>query len=69
MLDQNTPASTKLRAADSVVSELAAIPLHGASLVDVDDAKLIRAQLTGYERQSGCGRPENSFKKSFFAPI
>ena len=31
--------------------ELAAIPLHGASLVDVDDAKLIRAQLTGYERQ------------------
>jgi hypothetical protein len=32
-------------------SELAAIPLDGASLVDVDDAKLLRAQLTGYERQ------------------
>jgi hypothetical protein len=32
-------------------SELASIPLDGASLVDVDDAKLLRAQLTGYERQ------------------
>jgi uncharacterized protein (DUF885 family) len=31
--------------------ELAAIPLEGASLVDVDDAKLLRAQLTGIERQ------------------
>jgi hypothetical protein len=31
--------------------ELAAIPLHGASLADVDDAKLLRAQLIGYERQ------------------
>jgi hypothetical protein len=32
-------------------SELASIPLDGASLVDVDDAKLLRAQLVGYERQ------------------
>jgi uncharacterized protein (DUF885 family) len=32
-------------------SELAAIPLDGASLVDVDDAKVLRAQLVGYERQ------------------
>jgi Bacterial protein of unknown function (DUF885) len=32
-------------------SELASIPLAGASLVDVDDAKLLRAQLVGYERQ------------------
>jgi hypothetical protein len=32
-------------------SELASIPLDGASLVDVDDAKLLRAQLIGYERQ------------------
>jgi uncharacterized protein (DUF885 family) len=32
-------------------SELAAIPLDGASLVDVDDAKLLRAQLINYERQ------------------
>lgn len=31
--------------------ELAAIPLQSASLVDVDDAKLLRAQLTGLERQ------------------
>jgi len=31
--------------------QLAAIPLHGASLADVDDAKLLRAQLSGYERQ------------------
>ncbi len=31
--------------------ELAAIPLEGASLVDVDDAKLLRAQLTSFERQ------------------
>jgi uncharacterized protein (DUF885 family) len=31
--------------------ELAAIPLEGASLTDVDDAKLLRAQLTGSERQ------------------
>jgi len=31
--------------------ELAAIPLDGASLVDVDDAKLLRAQLSGLERQ------------------
>ena len=31
--------------------ELAAIPLDGASLMDVDDAKLLRAQLVGYERQ------------------
>jgi len=31
--------------------ELAAIPLEGASLTDVDDAKLLRAQLTGWERQ------------------
>lgn len=30
---------------------LAAIPLNGASLVDADDAKLLRAQLVGYERQ------------------
>src|SRR5580658_5052403 len=32
-------------------SELAYIPLDGASLVDVDDAKLLRAQLTSFERQ------------------
>jgi hypothetical protein len=32
-------------------SELASISLEGASLVDVDDAKLLRAQLVGYERQ------------------
>ena len=32
-------------------SELASIPLKGASLVDVDDAKLLRAKLVGYERQ------------------
>ncbi|HKN61679.1 MAG TPA: DUF885 domain-containing protein [Candidatus Acidoferrales bacterium] len=32
-------------------SELASIPLDGASLVDVDDAKLLRAQLTSLERQ------------------
>jgi len=32
--------------------ELAAIPLDGASLRDVDDAKLLRAQLVGYERQN-----------------
>jgi hypothetical protein len=32
-------------------NKLAAIPLAGASLVDLDDAKLLRAQLTGYERQ------------------
>jgi hypothetical protein len=32
-------------------SELASIPLDGAPLVDVDDAKLLRAQLTSYERQ------------------
>src|SRR5580658_1003937 len=32
-------------------SELASIPLDGASLRDVDDAKLLRAQLVGYERQ------------------
>src|ERR1700691_1230613 len=32
-------------------SELASIPLDSASLVEVDDAKLLRAQLTGYERQ------------------
>jgi uncharacterized protein DUF885 len=32
-------------------SELASIPLDGASLVDVDDAKLLRAQLIGMERQ------------------
>jgi hypothetical protein len=32
-------------------SELASIPLNGASLMDVDDAKLLRAQLTGLERQ------------------
>ncbi len=32
-------------------SELASIPLDGASLRDVDDAKLLRAQLIGYERQ------------------
>jgi len=31
--------------------ELASIPLEGASLGDVDDAKLLRAQLVGYERQ------------------
>ena len=31
--------------------ELASIPLDGASLVDVDDAKLLRAQLTSFERQ------------------
>jgi Bacterial protein of unknown function (DUF885) len=31
--------------------ELASIPLDGASLVDVDDAKLLRAQLVGMERQ------------------
>jgi len=31
--------------------ELASIPLDGASLVDVDDAKLLRAQLIGLERQ------------------
>ncbi len=32
-------------------NELAAIPLVGASLTDVDDAKLLRAQLVGFERQ------------------
>lgn len=32
-------------------SELASIPLDGASLVDADDAKLLRAQLVSYERQ------------------
>src|SRR5271165_4706734 len=32
-------------------SELASIPLDGASLADVDDAKLLRAQLTNLERQ------------------
>jgi uncharacterized protein (DUF885 family) len=32
-------------------TELAAIPLQGASLVDVDDAKLLRAQLISFERQ------------------
>ena len=32
-------------------SELAAIPLDGATLADVDDAKLLRAQLVGMERQ------------------
>jgi hypothetical protein len=32
-------------------SQLASIPLDGASLTDVDDAKLLRAQLVGYERQ------------------
>ena len=31
--------------------QLAAIPLEGASLADVDDAKLLRAQLLGFERQ------------------
>jgi len=31
--------------------ELAAIPLEGASLMDKDNAKLLRAQLVGYERQ------------------
>ena len=31
--------------------QLAAISLHGASLTDVDDAKLLRAQLTGMERE------------------
>ncbi len=31
--------------------QLAAISLDGASLTDVDDAKLLRAQLTGMERQ------------------
>ncbi len=30
---------------------LAAIPLHGASLITADDAKLLRAQLTAMERQ------------------
>src|ERR1035438_5299322 len=32
-------------------SELASIPLDGASFVDVDDAKLLHAQLVGMERQ------------------
>jgi Bacterial protein of unknown function (DUF885) len=32
-------------------SELVSIVLQGAPLVDVDDAKLLRAQLVGYERQ------------------
>jgi uncharacterized protein (DUF885 family) len=31
--------------------QLAAIPLDGASLTDIDDAKLLRAQLTSFERQ------------------
>jgi hypothetical protein len=31
-------------------NKLASIPLAGASLVDLDDAKLLRAQLIGYER-------------------
>jgi hypothetical protein len=31
--------------------DLASIPLDGASLIDVDDAKLLRAQLIGLERQ------------------
>jgi uncharacterized protein (DUF885 family) len=32
-------------------NELAAIPLNGAALTDVDDAKLLRAQLVAFERQ------------------
>jgi uncharacterized protein (DUF885 family) len=32
-------------------NELAAIPLSGATLADVDDAKLLRAQLVAFERQ------------------
>lgn len=32
-------------------TELASIPLDGASLVDLDDAKLLRARLLGLERQ------------------
>src|SRR5271163_2261781 len=32
-------------------NQLASVPLQGASLVDVDDAKLLRAQLVGLERQ------------------
>jgi uncharacterized protein (DUF885 family) len=32
-------------------SELASVPLEGAPLVDVDDAKLLRAQLVGMERE------------------
>jgi hypothetical protein len=32
-------------------SELASIPLAGASLTDADDAKLLRAQLLNFERQ------------------
>jgi hypothetical protein len=32
-------------------SDLASIPLEGASLVDLDDAKLLRAQLVGMERE------------------
>lgn len=32
-------------------NELTSIPLDGASLTDVDDAKLLRALLVGYERQ------------------
>jgi len=32
-------------------SELSSIPLQGASLVDADDAKLLRAQLVSFERQ------------------
>jgi hypothetical protein len=32
-------------------SDLASIPLNNASLVDMDDAKLLRAKLVGYERQ------------------
>jgi len=32
-------------------NDLASIPLDGASLADVDDAKLLHAQLTSFERQ------------------
>ncbi|MGB7168065.1 MAG: DUF885 domain-containing protein [Acidobacteriaceae bacterium] len=45
--------------------ELASIPLEGASLEDVDDAKLLRAQLVAYERQYLVYKP---FEKDPSAP-
>jgi hypothetical protein len=45
---ENTRDLAAIRAWES---ELASIPLEGASLVDADDAKLLRAQLVSSERQ------------------
>lgn len=50
----NTPSEAEnardLAAIRGWEGELASIPLEGASLVDMDDAKLLRAQLMRYER-------------------